>query len=381
MARERQSDGPVRVLIANDHLGWGDALHGVGRYLLNITTRFEAARVRAVPVILRPEPRLSQFFAERGVAIRCLGRSKNDPRALGDLIRIVREERIEVIHVQGLKSDTLGRLAGHLTGTPTILHGRDRIADRPPALHLMDRILGPRTRHALGVSETVRRYLHAERYIPEANIQVFYHGVDLSVFAGDRPGDRASVRAEFAVPADALVAGTTIRLHPSKGHIHLLRALPTVLAAHPGFHLLVANEGSEAAGLVTEAARLGVASRVRFTGSRDDVRAFLSALDVFVMPSLSEGFPNAMLEAMAMGRPVVATNVDGMGEMLVDDRNALVVPPADPGAMGAALLRLADDAALRARLSAASLAFARELSIERTVERLSELYARVAGRR
>lgn len=378
MSKDTAADGPVRVLIGNDHLGYGDALHGVGRYLLNITTRFDPARVQAVPVILRPEPRLSQFFQERGVAIRCLGRHKQDPRALTDLVRIVREERIEVIHVQALKADTIGRIAGHLTGVPTILHGRDRIADRPLPLYVLDRVLGPRTRHALAVSETVRRYLHNERFIPESSIQVFYHGVDLSVFAGDRPGDREAVRAELGVPGDAPVAGTTIRLHPSKGHSYLLQGVKHVLETFPDFRLLIANEGPEADRLKEEARTLGIAERVVFTGSRSDVRAFLSALDVFVMPSLSEGFPNSMLEAMAMGRPVVATHVDGMGEMLTDDENALVVPPADGEAMGQALRRLLGDDGLRRRLSAASLAFAQELSIERTTERLTDLYTRIA---
>ncbi len=372
------SKDPVRVLIGNDHLGYGDALHGVGRYLLNITTSFDRARVHPVPVILRPEPRLSQFFEERGIQIRCLGRSKNDPRALTDLVRIIREERIEVVHVQAFKADTLGRIAGRIAGVPTIIHGRDRIAERNLPMLILDRLLGPQTKHALAVSETVRQYLHKERYIPMENIDVFYHGVDLSVFAGDRPGDRDRVRAEYNLDERALVAGTTIRLHPSKGHSYLLDGVAEVVGSHPEFHLLIANEGPEEPSLRAQIERLGLQDNVTLTGSVNDVRAFLSALDVFVMPSLSEGFPNSMLEAMAMSRPIVATAVDGMGEMLSDGQNALVVPAADGPALGQALLRLCGDPELRRTLSDASLSFARDLSIERTVERLTEIYHRVA---
>lgn len=371
-------DTPVRVLIGNDHLGYGDALHGVGRYLLNITTSFDRSRVHPVPVILRPEPRLSKFFEERGIEVRCLGRSKNDPRALTDLVRIIREERIEVVHVQAFKSDTLGRIAGRITGVPTILHGRDRIAERNLPMLVLDRLLGPQTKHALAVSETVRQYLHRERYIPMENIDVFYHGVDLSVFAGDRPGDRERVRAEYSLEDGAVVAGTSIRLHPSKGHCYLLDGVAEVVKTHPEFHLLIANEGPEEAALRAQIERLGLNENVTLTGSVKDVRAFLSALDIFVMPSLSEGFPNSMLEAMAMSRPIVATSVDGMGEMLTDGENALVVPAADGAALGEALLRLCGDEELRGALSAASLEFAENLSIERTVERLTEIYYRVA---
>jgi len=375
-----QRDAPVRVLIGNDHLGYGEALHGVGRYLLNITTRFARDRVRPVLVILRPEPKLERLFTERDVKVHSLGRSKWDPRALTDLTRIVRQERIEIIHVQGLKADTLGRIAGLRTGVPTILHGRDRIADRPLVMRLLDRVLGPHTSRALAVSRTVRRYLNEERHIPLDRIDVFYHGVDLSVFDGVRPEERERVRTELGIPAGAVAAGTTSRLHPSKGHFHLLRGTVRVVERFPDFRLVIANEGSEAEPLRDEARKLGLEGKVLFTGSRDDIRALLSALDVFVMPSLSEGFPNAMLEGMAMGRPVVATNVDGMGEMLAHEQNALVVPPADAEAMGEALLRATGDPALRERLAEASRRFAEELSIDRTVERLTDIYASVARR-
>jgi glycosyltransferase involved in cell wall biosynthesis len=369
---------PVRVLLANDHLGYGGALHGVGRYLLNITTRFDRARVNALPVIFHSEPILSRRFEDRGVSIRCLGRGKNDPRALTDLIRIVRDEGIEVIHVQGLKADTVGRLAGMVTGVPVIIHGRDHIADRPWLIGVADRFLGPKTRHALAVSRTVADYLHEDRHVPPENIQVFYHGVDLSFFAGDHADGRASMREKFAIEDGRRVLGTTIRLHRSKGHVYLLRAIAALRDEAPDLRVLIANEGPEEETLRKEIGALGLEGTVTLTGSLDDVRAFLSALDYFVMPSLSEGFPNAMLEAMAMSRPVVATDVDGMGEMLAHGEDALLVPPADADAMADALRRLLGDDELAARLRAASHRFVEKLSIDSTVERLTELYTKIA---
>lgn len=372
------SSKPVRVLLANDHLGYGDALHGVGRYLLNITTRFDRARVNALPVIFHSEPILSGRFEDRGVSIRCLDRGKLDPRALTDLIRIVRAEGIEVIHVQGLKADTVGRLAGMVTGVPVIIHGRDHIADRPWVIGLADRFLGPRTRHALAVSRTVADYLHEDRHIPPGNIQVFYHGVDLSFFAGNHPEGRASMRERFGIGDGRPVLGTTIRLHHSKGHVYLLRAVAALRDDLPDLEVLIANEGPEETNLREEIGKLGLEGTVTLTGSQKDVRAFLSAIDYFVMPSLSEGFPNAMLEAMAMSLPVVATDVDGMGEMLTHEEDALLVPPADPSAMADALRRLLRDDDLAARLRAAAHRFVERLSIDSTVERLTELYTEIA---
>jgi len=369
---------PVRVLIANDHLGWGGAFHGVGRYLLNLTSRFDPARVAAIPVILRDEPELSKVFTARGIPLRCLGRSKNDPRALTDLVRLLRKERIEVLHVQALKADTLGRIAGLWTGVPTVLHGRDRIAKRPISVRLLDRFLGPRTRYALAVSETVRQYLKRDRHIPLDNIEVFYHGVDTDFFRPAAPEEREQERRELGVPGDAIAVGTTTRLHPTKGHVHLVRAVAKLLPTEPNLRLLLANVGEEEHALREEVARLDVADKVVFAGSRPDVRLFLAALDVFAIPSLAEGFPNSMLEAMAMGRPVVSTNVDGMGEMLKPGENALVVPAEDADALARELGRMVREPDLRERLSRASLAFANVLSIRSTVERLTRIYTRLA---
>ena len=379
-ARDRivEPVAPVRVLIANDHLGWGDALHGVGRYLLNITTHFDPALVAAHPVILRDEPVLAERFRESGVNLRVLGRSKSDPRALLDLMRIVRRERIEVIHVQAIKADTLGRIVGLCTGIPTIVHGRDRIARRPGYVRATDRLLGPRTRYAFAVSDSVRRHLHLDRKIPLESIRVFYHGVDMDAFRPLDEEQRCAERHRLGLPVDAIAAGTTTRLHPSKGHVHLVRALAKIADRAPTLYLLLANEGEEEPSLREEVDRLGLGARVIFAGSRLSVRSFLSALDIFVIPSLSEGFPNSMLEAMAAGRPVLSTDVDGMGEMLVPEKDALVVPAGDPDALAEQLWRLVSEEDLRNHLAEAAVTFADQLSIRGTVEKLTQIYHEVA---
>jgi glycosyltransferase involved in cell wall biosynthesis len=157
----------------------------------------------------------------------------------------------------------------------------------------------------------------------------------------------------------------------------LIRAVARLEARAPQLVLVLANEGEEEAPLRAEVERSGLGGRVLFAGSRPSVRAFLSALDVFVIPSLSEGFPNSMLEAMATGRPVISTDVDGMGEMLTPGTDALVVPAADPDALAESLLRLVRDEDLRRRLAAASTRFAERLSIRNTVAMLTEIYHEV----
>jgi glycosyltransferase involved in cell wall biosynthesis len=240
-----------------------------------------------------------------------------------------------------------------------------------------DRLLGPRTRHALAVSGTVREHLHLDRNIPRDSIRVFYHGVDTEAFRPVSEELRTAERRALGIPEGAIAAGTTTRLHPSKGHRYLVRALAQIADRVPNLWLLLANEGEEEASLRSEVDALGLGGRVLFIGSRPDVRSFLCALDIFVIPSLSEGFPNSMLEAMATGRPVISTDVDGMGEMLAPEQDALVVPAADPDALAQQLQRLGRDEDLRSRLAQASTRFAETLSIENTVERLTQLYHHV----
>jgi len=137
--------------------------------------------------------------------------------------------------------------------------------------------------------------------------------------------------------------GVVARLEPEKGHPTLLEAWPAVLLGQPEATLLVIGEGSRREALTAYAASLGLGSRVVFTGRRDDVPAVTAALDVAVLPSYREAQGLSILEAMALSRPVVATNVGGIPEMIEDGVTGLLVPPHDAPALGAAILRLLDD--------------------------------------
>jgi len=171
------------------------------------------------------------------------------------------------------------------------------------------------------------------------------------------------------------VVGAVSRLAWKKGIRHLLEATPRILEAVPDAHVVIAGDGPLRSELEAQAAALGVRDRVLFLGSRPDTIALMAAFDVFVLPSVVEGMSNALLEAMAVGRPVVATDVGGNPEVVVDGETGLIVPPNDPHQLAASIQKLLEAPELAAEMGAAG----RQRVIERyqidvMTRRIEELY-------
>jgi glycosyltransferase involved in cell wall biosynthesis len=204
------------------------------------------------------------------------------------------------------------------------------------------RRLTPKMDHLIAVSRAIVRKLEDEGRVA-APISLIYNGVDLARY--DEPEVCCTLQAEYGIPAGAPVVGVVARLEPEKGHPTLLDAWPLVLASVPNAHLLIVGEGSQREVLEEQATNLASAAfaaptSVHFTGRRDDVPAVTAALDVAVLPSYREAQGLSILEAMALARPVVASAVGGIPEMVEDGRTGLLVPPRDPAALAAAITQL-----------------------------------------
>jgi len=202
------------------------------------------------------------------------------------------------------------------------------------------RRLTPRMDHLIAVSKAIVHKIEDEGRVG-APVSLIYNGVDLERYAAH--DSCCMLHVEFDIPTAAPIVGVVARLEPEKGHPTLLEAWPEVLATVPDAHLLVVGEGSRREALEAQAAELGLHDRVVFTGRRDDVPAVTSALDVAVLPSYREAQGLSILEAMALSRPVVASAVGGIPEMIEDGRTGLLVPPRDAPALAAAITRLLTD--------------------------------------
>lgn len=272
--------------------------------------------------------------------------------------------------------NTLARLAGVLSSVP-IVSGVRAVPTQPSRLRTtVDRFtIGVVTR-VVSNSEAGRN-LAIDRGAPPDQVSVIPNGRDIETFASATPV--SDLRESLNIPSDARLVGTVGRLIRRKGHFDLLDAWVTVRADHPDTHLLMIGDGLAREPLDVRAASADVADSVHFLGFRDDVPALLSMLDLFVFPSHFEGLPGALIEAMASGLPIVATDAVGNDELITDEETGLLVPVEDPDALGAVMTDVLADETLANRLSVRAQQVASEqYSIERMVSEFSELYERLA---
>jgi glycosyltransferase involved in cell wall biosynthesis len=359
----------------------GSSIHGVSRLFSWWFPRFDRARFDVSLVGLKREEPASRLLIDEGIAVHHLNRGRFDPRILGDLVSLARARNARILHVHGYAAADFGRLAARRAGAALVLH--EHFADpRMPAYQgLADRVLSRLTDRAIAVSGSTRDFLVRERHVPAARVRLIWNGAPLDEFARPPDGAREAVRAAWGLGPDALAIGTIGRLSEQKGQRDLLAAAAQVVRADARARFVLVGDGDLRPALEAQAAALGLGDRVVFAGHRTDVPAVLAALDLVCISSTYEGTPLALFEAMAAGRAIVSTAVDGCREVLADGDTALLTPPRDPDALAAALRRALEDPALRSRLAAAAAAASRRYDIAECVRQIEALYDEVlAGR-
>jgi glycosyltransferase involved in cell wall biosynthesis len=279
------------------------------------------------------------------VGIQMLGplmRGKLDASVIPRLVRLMRDGRYDIVHTHMFASNLLGRLAAMLAGVPVIVSTVQLIADREAWWEiLVDCLLQHRTDTMIASSQAVRQSF-IQRGIRPAKIAVIYNSVDLARFdVVDREAARRAMRQAFGWDEGHLVVGTVARLERIKGLDHLIEAAKTVAEAIPQAGFLVVGDGPQREDLLSRVRQLGLGERFVFAGLRSDIPQILPALDLFVLPSLSEALGIAAIEALASGVPVVASRVGGVPEVVIHGETGLLVPPGDAGQLAQAVSRVA----------------------------------------
>jgi glycosyltransferase involved in cell wall biosynthesis len=375
------SKGAVPVLHVCDKFGVaGSSIHGVSRLFSWWFPRYGPRFAPSLVGLKRPEP-ATRWLGEQGIPVHSLGRGRFDPRILTDLVRVGRERGARILHVHGYAAADFGRLAARRLGAALVLH--EHFADpRMPAYQgVADRLLSGLTDRAIAVSASTRDFLVRERHVPAGRVRLIWNGAPLDAFAPVSADVARDARRSLGVAEDALVVGTIGRLSEQKGHRYLIEAAAALLPPRPRAHLVIVGDGDQMDALRTQAATLGIASRVTLAGHRADVPALLGAIDVFAISSTYEGTPLALFEAMAAGKAIVSTAVDGCREVLEDGVTALLVPPRDPAALAAALGRVVDDATLRRSLAGNARAASTRYDIRTCVAGMEALYDEVLAER
>jgi glycosyltransferase involved in cell wall biosynthesis len=286
------------------------------------------------------------------------------------LARQFRRDRIHLVHAHLPRAGVYARLAARLVDVP-VVYTEHNMTSRYHALSgLLNRTTYFLNAHVVAVSGAVRASI-GQSLLPPGRLTVVYNGVPpRDDIAGER---QSTVRRELGLPLGEPVVGTIANLHPRKNIHHLLAAVHGLAARFPTLHcVFIGRDDGEGPRLQRIAAEAGIAARVHWLGFRPDARELLPALDVFVLPSLFEGLPVALIEAMDAGLPSIATRVGGNVEILTHGETGLLVEPGDVAGLAAALGALLADPNRRQWMGAAARQRARALF---TVDRMARSYA------
>jgi len=350
-------------------------MHGVKRLFAWMIPRFDATRFDVSLVSLRKRDLSEETLDAFGIDITYLEKSRFDPRTFFTLLRVVDRKRIDVLHLHGYGATTFGRLVAAVRGIPVVLHEHANLTDTPWYQKVADKVLEPFTDLAIAVSESTADFVRDARLVRPERVKVVYLGAPLDEFSLVRSAtETAETRRELGIAPGEFAFGTVTRLHDSKGNEYLVEAARRVLDVRPQARFFLFGEGPLRPALEAQAASLGLGDRFVFGGFVKDVARVLWAFDASVFPSLWEGTPLTVFEAMAAARPIVATDADGLLDVLHDEQDAIIVPKRNAAALADALVRLMDDEPRRQRLSAGASATARQYDIATFVRKMEQLY-------
>jgi glycosyltransferase involved in cell wall biosynthesis len=363
----------VRTVI---HFTDSDAFGGVEQVLLNTLTGLDRQRWRPV-LFHHPEPGLRPLLAKAqslNVQLRTVPRMQTmrDISRLPQFIRALWAERPAIFHAHLTwpLSCKYGLAAAVLARVPVVVATAHLYVDlsEKPLLYAQPRLVAAGVDRYLAVSHEVARQLRNSLHIPARKVQIVHNGIPLAPF--NRPAN-TMLRATLTQATERPIVLMTARLHEQKGHRYLIEAAAQV----PEAIFVLAGEGSERVSLEAQAKELGIDDRIIFLGFREDIPDLLANCDLFVLPSLYEGLPLSILEAMVASRPVIATAIGGTDEVVVHGETGLLVPPADPTALARAIRAVLADPALAQRLATAGNGRVhQEFSAEIMVQRVMQIY-------
>ena len=347
---------------------------GAERLIADTVRKLDRSRYEPVVCCIQARGELAAEIERAGVPVVCLDRMKTkrfDWSAVAALERLLGSERIDLVHSHLYHANLYGRLACLRAGVPAVASVHNTYTR--PKLHrrLINRFLARTTKRVIAVSEDIKRDLIRHDGIPAERIAVISNGVDFARVSSATT--RAQARLRLGIGEATVAVGCVARLEEQKGHRFLLEAM-SLLRDLP-MRLLVVGDGRLRADLEQRAASLGIGESTTFLGMRSDVPDILPALDIYAMPSLWEGLSIALLEAMAAGLAVVATDVGGVRQVFGEDECGVRVSPGNPGELARAMRTLAVGPERRAALGTLARRRAVEhFSLDATLAALATVY-------
>lgn len=369
----------MRILHLISSLG----LFGAEQVLLNLASGMKDAEAQVGVLHNAHNPHLEIFeeAKKRGlpvVCFRCGGRF--DIRTVLEIRKYIRQNGVDVLHTHNYKADIFGFLATRFAGmrwvaTNHLWHETDR---KLMFYEWLDALAFRFADKITAVSPDIKDDL-VRRGVRGNGIQVIANGIDVEKFSA-AGGRRSAARAEFGFGEHDFVIGTIGRLSPEKGHAILLTAAREIVAGEENARFLIVGDGPLREGLEQESRRLGLGDKVVFGGVQKDMPKIYAAIDLLAMPSLAEGLPMTLLEAMAARVPAVLTEVGGIPDVISNGESGLLIPSGDAWALTEAILKLIGSSSLRQRLAeGAYKTVSQNYSTPRMAAEYRAVYADVIG--
>ncbi len=342
----------VLEMIDKPSLGGGQAI------LLTLARHLDQSRFD-VSVCAGSGGPLEDEIRKLGLAFHPAEFKKSPAAGLGrDLARLLSSEKIDILHTHGGIAGLFGRRAARRAGTPVVvhtLHGIHYLHYRNPVLRRvfigLERSMSRATSAVVCVSEADLARARKFHLAPADRLHLVRNGVAPVDPASDLDRGRRIDDLRLRLKLRAPVIGTVARLHRQKGVEYFIQAAPEILRRNSGALFVVVGGGPLEKRIRIKIERLGLADHVILAGERSDALDLLSAFDIFVLPSLWEGLPLVLIEAAGLGKPIIATDIEGSREIIRDGETGLLVPPADPDALAGAVRRLLEAPALARRLA------------------------------
>ncbi len=346
---------------------------GAENMLLRLASGINKNKFNVSACCLTGRGEIGEKLSRAGVKVYYLDmKGKLDFAAFVRLIKLLKKTRPDILHSFLFHANFMGRIAGRISRVPAIVSSV-RVSEKQQPLHIIgERLTHPLADRILCVSKAVMEFM-AGNGIPRGKMRVIPNGVDLNKFKVKY--DSAEVKKELGIPANAKVVGTVSRLTLQKRIDRFLDCAKIILEKMPGVFFVVAGKGELENELKSYAEKIGISEKVRFLGFRHDVQRVLSVFDVFMLTSSWEGMPVSLLEAMAMGRPAVVSDVEGSSEIVVDGKNGFLARGGDPDVFARLALRLLENPETAKAVGEKAVERAGDYSADMMVKRNEDLYS------
>lgn len=361
----------------------GGEIGGAERHLLTLMRLMDRERFTPELLCLCRGPFAPQCRQEGITTHEVIMRHKLDLTTVAPIRHLIRKQDIDIVHTHGVRANLVARIAGRAEGIPvvTTFHSLLRYDYSSQAeawvARVLTRLTNNRTDRFIAISGAVKEDLIAMGVAPD-KVQVIYNGLDVSLLVpGDDPN---AVRRKLGILPGQRVVAMVGRLHAVKGHVYLLQAARQIVTQYDDVVFLLVGEGPERQQIERTVEELGLSDKVIMTGYYPNISELYPIMDMLCLPSLMEGMGLVLLEAMYFGVPVVATQVGGIPEVIIDGESGLLVAPGNSEALAVAITWLLDDFYLRQRLIAGGRQRAQEFTVEKMVHHTEKVYAGLVSR-